>query len=78
MAKCDLCGQQCDASSMTQLREPYCVHGVVDICALCDTWTNKTKCALLGEVTEKLRAAIAARAGTPFVHRKWWQREKLR
>lgn len=61
MAKCDLCGNDCSAMNLAQLRDAYQAAGVVDVCPSCAKWANKTKSDMLMEIEPRMRAAIATR-----------------
>lgn len=76
MTKCDLCGSDCRASELAQLRDHYQAAGVVDLCPSCAKWTNKQKSDMLDEIAPRMREAIAARKGAqPDAPRApWWRR----
>lgn len=61
MAKCDLCGKDCQAHQMTQLLDDYQVPGVVDLCPACSKWANELKSEMLLGIAPRMRAAIAQR-----------------
>lgn len=78
MAKCDLCGSNCGAQTMVQLRDNYQIAGVVDICGDCEKWVNKLKGDMLSEIAPRMRDAIAVRKGAPIpapgTPKGWWMR----
>lgn len=60
MAKCDLCGGDCQLSEMTTLLDSYQVDGVRDICRPCERLTTNYMHQLFGEIAPRMRAAISA------------------
>jgi hypothetical protein len=68
MAKCDLCDAQCKSSKLVQLREPYQVPGVVDLCPACRKWADGTKDALMSQIAPQMRTLVQARkhGGAPL------------
>lgn len=72
MAKCDLCGDACDAHKLEQVLPQYQVDGVVDVCPACSKWATATKYNMLGEISARMREAIRARRGV--VKMPWWRR----
>lgn len=72
MAKCDLCGGNCAAHQLEQLRTQYQAAGVRDLCPDCTKWANKTKGELIDKIAPQMRAAIEARKGAPPTP--WWRR----
>lgn len=78
MAKCDLCGSNCKASEMKQLRNSYRVEDVEDLCQKCSDWADDLKDALMDEIPLKLRTAIEARLHGGQIKRPgFWDRFKI-
>ena len=76
--KCDLCEENCEATRITTLREPYRIFGVEDICPTCMDWANKLKSDLLDEIGPKMRSAISERKYSLSARTPSWFRRLLR
>lgn len=61
MAKCDLCNKEAPVYSMAQLRDPYRIQGVTDICPDCEKWAGKAKSDLIDRIAPELRRQIKER-----------------
>lgn len=76
MATCDLCGGSCTTTDLSELRTPFRIYGVCDICPECTKWANKQHTALVLEIGPKMRELITERKGNPKPT-SWWRRLKL-
>ena len=61
MAKCDLCGKTCSASSMEQLLSSYQVCGIEDLCPSCVKDVNNIKGDYLDNIAKHVKEGIKKR-----------------